>query len=226
MCYIQTDVNVQRVFPSSPPLSEVPVVHLQVAEARLQTGHPRRRVLRLRVPRAGDGRDGKQQLGQRLRRPAFDLRGNVAFTPNNRVFAFRRCSSDVTHLFEEGMSCEGGGRWSGGEKDKGLSHPNMAAAVRPRSGRVLTGDRRSETTLTSFLGLAEDKARQRRGSGERMCGCKDAPRRRRRALHWSGERRRLRDPRRSRNRLQSETVSARVPPGGWWWCPADTAPSR
>lgn len=86
------------------------------------------------------------------------------------------------------------------------------------------GERRSETGLTSFLGLVEDKARQRRESVEKMSGYKDALMRRRRALHWSGEL--LQDPRRSPNQLPSETVSARVPLGGWWWCPASTAPCR
>lgn len=39
-------------------------------------------------------------------------------------------SSDITHLFEERMSCEGGGRWSKGKKDKkALNNHNRADAV-------------------------------------------------------------------------------------------------
>lgn len=63
------------VSPPRRPLSEVPVVHLQVAEPRLQAGQAGRRVLRLRAVVAGDGRHRPQQLGQRLRRPPLDLRG-------------------------------------------------------------------------------------------------------------------------------------------------------
>lgn len=128
MSYIQPDVNVQRGFPSS-PLSEVPVVHLQVAEARLQTGHPRRRVLRLRVPRAGDGRDGKQQLRQRLRRPAFDLRANVAFTPNNGAFVFNAVRATPHTCLKKGCPARVAADGLEVKNKGGLSHPNTAAAA-------------------------------------------------------------------------------------------------
>lgn len=77
-------------------------------------------------------------------------------------------------------------------------------------------------TITSFLGHAEDTARQRRESVGKRSGCKDAPTRG--ALRWSGEQRPPQDPHRSLNPLRSEMVWVRVLPGESWWCPANTAP--
>lgn len=44
--------------------------------------------------------------------------GTGCFNLNKRVFValFRFILSDITHLFEERMSCEGGGRWSEGKR--------------------------------------------------------------------------------------------------------------
>lgn len=78
---------------------------------------------------------------------------------------------------------------------------------------------------TSSLGLAVDRARQRRESAGRTCGCMDVPMKTT-ALRWSGEHLRPLDPRRSRSRHQSERVSAWVHPAGWWWCLVNTAPSH
>lgn len=63
------------VSPPRRPASEVPVVHVQVAEPRLQAGQARRRVLELGALVARDGRHGQQELGQGLGGPPFDLRG-------------------------------------------------------------------------------------------------------------------------------------------------------
>lgn len=63
------------VSPPRCPASEVPVVHVQVAEPRLQAGQARRRVLQLGALVARDGRHGQQELGQGLGGPPFDLRG-------------------------------------------------------------------------------------------------------------------------------------------------------
>lgn len=56
--------------PSSSSSSEVPVVHLEVAEARLQAGQSWRGVQLLAV---ADGRDRQQQLRQRFAWPSLNL---------------------------------------------------------------------------------------------------------------------------------------------------------
>jgi len=68
-----------------PGLSEVPVVHLQVAEAGLQAGEARRGAVRLGALEGGDGRHGPEQLRQRLRRTPLDL-GGKSIGKKNRTF--------------------------------------------------------------------------------------------------------------------------------------------
>lgn len=60
---------------SVPFLSKVPVVYVQVAEAGLEAGERRGRILRLHALEAGERRDGTQQLGQGFARTPLYLKG-------------------------------------------------------------------------------------------------------------------------------------------------------